>query len=161
MKSMLQTIAKSSHVFSLAVALALSAPSACADEVSNYVKDGLVIGGIDPVAYFVEMRPVAGDPAFAIEWNGATWLFSSTTNRDAFVANPTVFAPQYGGYCALAMSYGKKTPIDPSAFKIIDGKLYLNASLAARKAFEADEGGTIARANDHWKRMEQSPAAEM
>ncbi len=149
------------RIFICSLALILSLHVAYADEVSNYVKDGAVIGGVDPVGYFVEMRPVPGDPLYAIEWNGATWRFSSAGNRDAFVANPAMFAPQYGGFCALAMSYGKKLPINPEAFKIVDGKLYLNASKEAQTEFEKDELGTIARANAQWKNVEHIAADKL
>ena len=64
------------------------------------------IRGTDPVAYFTEGRPVEGSRRFAYEWRGATWHFTSAKNRDAFAADPERYAPQYGGYCAWAVSQG-------------------------------------------------------
>lgn len=62
------------------------------------------IKGFDPVAYWVQGKPVKGDKALAVEWRGATWRFSSAKNRGLFKANPAKYAPQYGGYCAWAMA---------------------------------------------------------
>ena len=91
-----------------------------------FEKDGVAISGYDPVAYFVEMKPVKGSPEFHAEYQGSTFYFSSAANRDTFAANPDKFAPQYGGYCAFGMAKGYKAVIAPSAFTVVDDKLYLN-----------------------------------
>ncbi len=93
-------------------------------------KDGksVAIKGYDAVAYFRQGAPVKGSPAFKQQWMGATWLFSSAEIRDLFAADPDKYAPRYGGYCAYAVSEGHTASIDPEAWKIVDGKLYLNYS---------------------------------
>lgn len=93
-----------------------------------YAEDGIAIDGTDPVAYFTEGAPVAGDPAITHDWMGATWRFASAANNDAFVADPESYAPQFGGYCAWAVSEGYTASTTPEAWSIVDGKLYLNYS---------------------------------
>ena len=86
----------------------------------------LAVEGYDTVAYFTENKPVKGKKEFQIEWQGANWRFSSEEHLDLFVANPEKYAPQYGGYCAWAVSNNALAGIDPSQFTILDDKLYLN-----------------------------------
>jgi len=112
--------------------------------------DGAAIRGYDPVAYFTEEKAVAGKPEFTAEYQGATWRFASAANRDAFVADPAKYAPQYGGYCAWAVSQGYTAPIDPDAWTVRDGKLYLNYSLPVRVRWALDKDGNIAAADRNW-----------
>lgn len=120
-------------------------------KVSVFVdEDGLAILGTDPVAYFTQGSPVAGKSDFTHDWSGATWLFATAENRDLFVANPEKYAPQYGGYCAWAVSKGSTAPIDPQAWKIVDGKLYLNFSKGVQSRWEKDIPGNIAKADSNW-----------
>ncbi|MEM6357962.1 MAG: YHS domain-containing (seleno)protein [Pseudomonadota bacterium] len=111
---------------------------------------GLAILGADPVAYFTLGTAVEGNAAFRFSWQQATWQFASARNRDRFAADPTAFAPQYGGYCAYAVSKGYTAAIDPVAWTIHDGKLYLNFNTRTRVRFQRDLEGNIARANANW-----------
>lgn len=120
---------------------------------------GVAIMGYDPVAYFTQGRPVKGSPEFQHEFLGETWHFSSAANRDAFAADPVAYAPQYGGYCAgevlLAdVSTGVTTNIDPGAWRVIDGKLYLFYDRNYAKAFEARAGELVGRADANWPKVE-------
>ena len=108
------------------------------------------VSGYDPVAYFVVGKPVKGDAKFQAEYGGAVWHFSSAANREAFLAKPERYAPQYGGYCAWAVATGKTASGDPRYWKIVDGKLYLNYSADIQKTWEADIGGHILRADGNW-----------
>jgi hypothetical protein len=130
-----------------AISLPLAQPSLAEIVFSD---GGFAIRGTDPVAYFAEGRPVAGDPAYTYDWMGATWAFVSAGNRDAFAADPESFAPQYGGYCAWAVAEGYKAPIDPDAWRIVDGKLYLNFDHRIQARWERDIPGFIARADENW-----------
>jgi len=112
--------------------------------------DGHAIRGTDPVAYFSQNSPVAGKSEFTHDWSGATWLFATEENRDLFAANPKKYAPQYGGFCAWAVSQGSTAPIDPQSWKIVDGKLYLNFSKGVQSRWEKDIPGNIAKANTNW-----------
>ncbi|MEM1255202.1 MAG: YHS domain-containing (seleno)protein [Cyanobacteria bacterium P01_H01_bin.21] len=122
------------------------------EETIQYFTDGagLAIRGTDPVAYFTEGGPVAGSSEFTYTWNNATWQFASAENRDLFAANPEQYAPQYGGYCAWAVSQGYTAAIDPNAWKIVDGKLYLNFNKGVQRRWERDIPGNITRANANW-----------
>ena len=111
---------------------------------------GGAIRGYDPVAYFTEKKPVEGKKAFSHKWKGATWYFASERNRDLFRADPAKYAPQYGGYCAYAVSQGYIASIVPEAWKIVDGKLYLNFSLGVQQTWEQDIPGYIKSADEKW-----------
>ncbi len=111
---------------------------------------GLAIRGTDPVAYFTQGGPVAGSAEFTYTWNNATWQFASAENQDLFAANPEQYAPQYGGYCAWAVSQGYTASIDPNAWRIVDGKLYLNYSRGVQRRWERDIPGNISKGDANW-----------
>lgn len=110
----------------------------------------LALGGYDPVAYFTEGQPVEGSDEYELSWNGATWRFSSAGNKARFKADPEAHAPQYGGYCAWAVSQGKTASADPNRWKLVDGKLYLNYNRAIQERWEKDIPGFIAAADENW-----------
>ncbi len=111
---------------------------------------GLAIDGYDPVAYFEQNKAVKGDASISAEHEGATYHFASSSNRDIFAANPTKFAPKYGGFCAYAVSKGYTAPIDPQAFSVVDGALYLNYSKGVRKIWSEDIPGNIELGDKNW-----------
>lgn len=111
---------------------------------------GTAIDGTDPVSYFTSGRPMQGSSDYKHDWNGATWRFVSAENRDAFKANPDKYAPQYGGYCAWAVSQGYTASTDPHAWKIVDGKLYLNYSKSVQAKWEKNIPGNIKAADANW-----------
>ena len=117
---------------------------------------GLAIKGYDPVAYFTQGAPVAGDAEFATEWRGATWRFSSAENRDRFTADPERYAPQYGGYCAWAVSQGYTASIDPEAWRIVDGRLFLNYSRDVQAKWEQAMADNIKHADVNWPKLRDS-----
>lgn len=133
-----------------ALPVTLSPSVALADEITTYVSHGAAIGGTDPVAYFTEGKPVAGSDAYTAQHDGVTWKFASAENRDLFTANPAKYAPQYGGYCAFGAAMGFKVPVVPEAWKIVDGKLYLNNSLKVQERFNEDVPGHIRNADLNW-----------
>jgi YHS domain-containing protein len=116
----------------------------------NHDKQGIAIEGYDPVAYFTDGKPVKGDSKLKQEWAGSTWLFASAEHRDLFAQAPEKYAPQFGGYCAYAVSEGHTATIDPQAWKIVDGKLYLNYSLSVRENWLKDQTRRIEVANKNW-----------
>lgn len=118
-----------------------------------YAEDGIAIDGTDPVAYFTEGAPVAGDPAITHDWMGATWRFASAANKDAFVVDPEAYAPQFGGYCAWAVSEGHTASTTPEAWSVVDGKLYLNYSRCLQRRWEKDISGNISRATANWPKI--------
>jgi YHS domain-containing protein len=108
------------------------------------------IKGYDPVAYFTQSKPVKGKKDFSLSWQGATWYFSTAQNRDLFKASPEKYAPQYGGYCAYGISRNYKVKIEPEAWTIYEGKLYLNYDLDVSKNWNEDKPGYIKKANTNW-----------
>lgn len=134
-----------------ATAAALALPQfANAMSPKVYTEDGIAVDGSDVVAYFTDSKPVAGDPAITYDWMGSTWRFASTANRDAFIKDPEAYAPQYGGYCAYAMSEGYVATTVPEAWTIVDGKLYLNYSVGVRGLWSQDIPGRIKAADANW-----------
>jgi YHS domain-containing protein len=115
-----------------------------------YSFEGVAIRGADPVAYFTAADAVKGSAEYAYEWQGATWWFSSAENRDLFASDPEAYAPQYGGYCAKAVSEGNLASIDPEAWKIVDGKLYLNYSPDVQGQWLQDVEGNITKGDQNW-----------
>lgn len=116
---------------------------------------GVAISGYDPVAYFTENRAVEGSDAYTADHGGATYRFSTAANRDAFVADPDRYAPQYGGYCAYAVANGYTAKIDPEAYSVVDGKLYLNFSKSVRQRWSKDIPGHIASGDANWPKLSQ------
>ncbi|MEO0869432.1 MAG: YHS domain-containing (seleno)protein [Cyanobacteria bacterium J06642_11] len=115
-----------------------------------FADKGVAIRGADPVAYFTAGEYTPGSDEFTHEWEGATWQFASAENRDLFAANPEEYAPQYGGFCAYAVSQGNTAPIEPTAWKIVDGKLYLNFNDKIQERWSKDIPGYITKANQNW-----------
>lgn len=129
--------------------ISLAAPALAGEVV--FTSWGKAINGYDPVAYFTQGKPVEGMSGFTQDWMGATWRFANAANRDAFAGDPAKYAPQYGGYCAWAVSQGYTASTDPEAWKIVGGKLYLNYSKGIQKRWES--GGTaslIAKGDANW-----------
>jgi YHS domain-containing protein len=143
-------------VLVLALAVTVSPAARAIDAIDTNWR-GYAISGYDPVAYFTLGTPTPGSSELSAEWMGATWLFATAANRDAFRADPQRYAPQYGGYCAWAVANGKTASIDPEAWKIVDGKLYLNYSRDIQKKWESDVPGNIRRADGNWPGLRGSP----
>ena len=131
-------------------ALTLAARPAFAREPEVYQEGGIAIDGSDAVAYFDGNGPVAGSAEHQIVWNGAVWQFASAANAEKFSADPTAYAPQFGGYCAYAASLGYIAPTMPEAWTLYEGKLYLNANLRARELWLQDVPGNIAKGEANW-----------
>jgi YHS domain-containing protein len=132
-------------------AVATNATDASGTAGPEYFQEkGIAIRGADPVAYFTDSAYVPGSAEFTHDWQGATWQFASAEHRDSFAANPEAYAPQYGGFCAWAVSQGYTAEVDPEAWKVVDGKLYLNFDKKIQKRWEKDIPGFIAAANQNW-----------
>ncbi len=117
----------------------------------SYKPSGIAIRGYDTVAYFTESKPVKGSDQYAMQWQGATWKFSSQKHLDLFKGSPEKYAPQYGGYCAYGVVKNNLVKIEPENWSIIDGKLYLNYSDDIQDKWEKDIAGYIQTANEKFK----------
>jgi hypothetical protein len=135
-------------ILGLAAALPVFAQSK--PDAVNKDGSGIAIKGYDPVAYFTQSKPVKGSPAFTYHWLKATWWFASAEDRDEFARSPEKYAPQYGGYCAYGVSQGHTAPIDPEAWTIVEGKLYLNYSKGVKKTWSEAVPQHIDEADRNW-----------
>ncbi|WP_432200557.1 YHS domain-containing (seleno)protein [Erythrobacter sp. W53] len=116
--------------------------------------ENIAVGGYDTVSYFQgNGAPVKGDARFTVEYDGAEWHFSSQENADKFKEDPDAYAPQYGGHCAWAMARGSLAPGDPTVYKVVDGKLYLNFNKQVQETWLKDIPGFISKANIAWSEL--------
>ncbi|MGE0882063.1 MAG: YHS domain-containing (seleno)protein [Blastocatellales bacterium] len=141
-------------VFVATVSIAVRPASAAVDPINKNIF-GTALKGYDAVAYFKEGKPVKGKDEFRQDWMGAKWYFASAANRDEFARNPEKYAPQFGGYCSWAVAHGYTANIDPEAWKIVDGKLYLNYDKDVQKKWETDIPGFIKKANENWPKLKK------
>lgn len=123
---------------------------ALATEPLVFTTDEGAIRGYDPVAYFTVAKPIRGSDQFTTRWQGATFKFSSAANLELFEAEPAAYAPQYGGYCAYAVSKGATAGTVPDAWTVVEGKLYLNYSISVQQRWRKDIPGHIRKADQNW-----------
>jgi YHS domain-containing protein len=135
--------------------LIAAAPAPAAGPVN--AEDGLAIAGHDPVAYFTVARATPGRADITAAHDGVTYRFASAANRDAFRADPGKYLPQYGGYCAFGLARGYKAAIDPKAFTIVGGRLYLNYNAGIQAQWRRQQAADIALADANWPRVIGSP----
>jgi YHS domain-containing protein len=128
---------------------ASAAPALAAPEVYLAPFTKVAIGGYDPVSYF-DGGPKKGDPKLTAAFKGAEYRFASAANLARFKANPAAFVPQYGGYCAWAVAGGYTAKGDPLAWKVVNGKLYLNYDATVQKRWAQDIPGNIAKGDRNW-----------
>ncbi len=120
----------------------------------NLNSTGLAIEGYCPVSYFTDHKAVLGNPGHTSTHNGVDYRFASLSAKQAFDQNPERYTPAYGGWCAFGMAIQDKFPVDPTNFKIVDGRLMLflrNANVDALARWEqGDEPGQVESADRHW-----------
>jgi hypothetical protein len=141
--------------FGASLALSSVLPATAAAQVNDN-GTAHAIGGYDPVAYFTDHRAVRGSEEHAFSWQGARWLFASEAHRALFAASPARYAPAYGGYCAYAVSQGRTARIDPEAWSIVGGRLFLNYSLAIRQQWSGDRDRYIRDADARWPEVRRT-----
>ncbi len=140
-------------VAKIAVLMSVLLLSACSlNGKKVYQTQQGALRGFDPVAYFTENKAVQGLAQFSVQNSNSTWYFASLENQQRFEQSPEKYLPQYGGYCAYAMSYGLVVSSDPYAFSIIDNKLYLNYSLDVREKWLKNPQQFIKEADVHWQK---------
>lgn len=165
MKIFIKTVGRA--IFLVAgITLLASASASAQDMKAGDINTGyfgnIAIKGYDPVAYFTAGKPQLGDAAISTVWLGAEWHFVNEKDRDLFIANPIAYAPQYGGHCADGMAYvdtAVTVNIDPTAWRIIDGKLYLNYDPGSATDLETTPG-LVGKANANWVHYQASHPAK-
>src|SRR6516225_4468174 len=122
----------------------------------------LSIGGYDPVAYFTDGKPAPGKTEFEYVWHDARWRFANAAHRDLFATDPEHYAPQYDGYCAMGVAdvavFGPhKDTVDPEAWAIVDGKLYLTHTGHTMDRWRPNLAENIKRADTNWSAVAYQP----
>lgn len=124
----------------------------------NLPADGVALDGYCPVAYFAVNKPVRGKKEYAADHNGITYHFVSAEARDMFTKKPAQYVPAFGGWCAFGMAVKDKFPVDPTNFKIVDGKLLLflrNSNVDAQKIWNGKKEDVLLEdAAAHWKTVQ-------
>ncbi len=112
----------------------------------------LSISGYDPVAYFADGKPVQGKAEIEYLWHRSRWRFASVAHRELFAKDPDHYTPQYDGYCAMGVGWEAphKDTVDPEAWAIVDGKLYLNHTTRMQDAWNQNAAEYIKRADENW-----------
>ncbi|MCU0855191.1 MAG: YHS domain-containing protein [Rhodobacteraceae bacterium] len=149
----------------------IAATAGAAIAGDQYIDDtGFAVSGYDVVSYFdlpqsaigePQQGPLAGKSSITAEYNGATFAFASEENRDRFLADPARFAPQYDGHCAYGVAKGGKVPGNPTLWRIVDGKLYLNITQNVVGFWEADIPGNLRASETNWVTLEPQAASDM
>jgi YHS domain-containing protein len=116
-------------------------------------ESGVALGGYDPVGYYRTGAATPGDDAYELRYDGSVYHFASVENLTSFEADPARYLPRYGGFCAYGVRMGRKLPIDPTAFDIVDGRLYLFLDRATRHTWHQDETGNIQIADKIWPEL--------
>ncbi len=141
----------------LGVLAAMPAHAQSKGTVTSFLT-GVAISGYDPVSYFTEPEPLLGSPLYEYEWNGVPWYFATEANRDIFMRAPEVYAPLFGGHCAMSLARGFLSDGNPTIYRIVEDRLVLFYSVGNREAFELARSATFARAVENWLALPDDPA---
>jgi hypothetical protein len=122
----------------------------------------LAIGGYDTVAYFTDSKAVPGKLEYQTVWHDARWQFANQEHLDMFTKQPEKYAAQYDGHCAMGVSYegGHKDTVDPEAWTIVNGKLYVNHTKFWTTEWRKNEAANISRADQNWQAVSKMPEPE-
>lgn len=128
-------------------------PAAAMDPIYTNGTSNVALNGYDTVSYFLESKPLKGLKEYNTVYNGATWHFASKENLHTFILDPERYAPQFGGYCAYAVSRNTTASVKPHIYNIHDGKLYLNYSQGVQKRWLKNLKKGIQKANKNWPKV--------
>lgn len=154
----------------VAVMMALSlffATVAFADDEYN-VANGLTltgnplgIHGVDPISLFESDEPQIGNAEYTSEHNGVDYYFASEEAQKRFDANPELYVPQFGGFCAFGVKVGKKLDGDARYADILDGKVYLFVNDMILQKYLQNREQIIAEAYDKWPGIRSTPVENL
>ena len=120
---------------------------------NNLDANGVIIDGYDPVAFFTDNKPVKGDAQFQFKYQDAIYYFASQQHLDLFKSDPEKYKPQFGGWCAYAVSLGRVAPIDVNTFSIVNGRLVIQHNQRAVNGWNKDVQGNLELADKYWPRV--------
>lgn len=144
------------QILTIVLLLGLAAPVQADPLVTTIVTDpltGVALEGYDPVTYFTESEPQLGLPDYEYYWGGVPWYFVTAANRDVFMRNPDIYAPQHGGYCEMSLARGYLSDGKPKIYLLENMKLYLFYSAANREAFRLAHDEAIRDAATNWTKL--------
>jgi YHS domain-containing protein len=140
--------------FAVALSFAAPMPAQAQDQAStaavNLDTQGLALHGYDPVAYFTLRKASVGKATYVHNFEGATYRFISKAHLEKFKAKPAMYAPQFGGFCAMGVVFEKKLDGDPQVWRVVNDKLYLNVNKDVQKKWLEDVPGNIVKAGKTW-----------
>ena len=128
----------------------ISASCFAVDEINTGFFSSTAIKGYDMFAYFTQDKAVKGNKKYQFEWKGAKWHFNSQKNLELFISSPGKYAPQYGGWCAYAVSQNTTANIQPDLFTVVNHKLYLNYNRQVNKKWLDNQAQYIKDADQYW-----------
>lgn len=149
LKSIIRNIAKLAFAITLVLGLG-DVAFAQSKTLINVDRSGLAVQGYDVVAYFTDSKPEKGNPQFTSAHGGGTYRFASAEHKAAFDKEPAKYAPQFGGFCAWAVSKNSTASIEPDAFQVVGGRLLLQYDKGIRDKFNKDTAGNLAKADANW-----------
>jgi YHS domain-containing protein len=116
----------------------------------NVDGSGVILDGYDTVAFFTDGKPVQGDSRFQSRYEDAIYYFASAEHKALFDADPEKYKPQFGAYCAYAVSLGRTAPIDVRTFSIVSGRLVIQHNARAVKGWNEDPAGNLEKGDRYW-----------
>jgi YHS domain-containing protein len=119
------------------------------------------IEGYDPVAYFIEHKPVRGSANYTTKYEGKFFLFSNAADKAEFEKHPDKYLPQYGGWCSFGVAMGKKFYADPTVWTVANDKLYLNSSKNIQEKWSAKRNQMIQDADQNWVDIKSKDAEKL
>ena len=143
----------------LALLLALPAAAKAVENSAPLVNvdvHGVILAGYDPVAFFTDHKPVMGTPGLQSAYHGAIYRFASADHKAAFDKDPAKYEPQFGAFCAYAVSVGHTADIDVNTFTIVNDRLVLQHNARAVGLWEKDVQGNLKHADKYWPAVVKS-----
>lgn len=151
---------KTLPVFFTTLAILLASPLLADEAEPNTRKLGL--GGYSPVSYFQTTGPRFGSPEYQATHNGVTYLLANENELKQFNANPSKYAPAYGGWCAFGMTVEGTFDADPTNYKIVNNQLLVfkkNENIDTLKLWnEASQTELTTKAETYWDTLNNRPS---
>jgi YHS domain-containing protein len=107
------------------------------------------------VAFFTDNKPVKGSSTFQYKYEDAIYYFASQEHHDLFKGNPEKYKPQFGAWCAYAVSLGRVAPIDVNTFSIVNGRLVIQHNQRAVNGWNKDVAGNLLLADKYWPKVSE------
>jgi YHS domain-containing protein len=128
---------------------------------NNLNDKGVILDGYDAVAFFTDNKPVQGNDKYQYTYQDAIYYFASQEHTDLFKANPEKYKPQFGAWCAYAVSLGRIAPIDVNTFSIVEGRLVIQHNERAVKGWNKDVVGNLVKADKYWPAVSSKNGAQI